>query len=87
MPVLVEIILANLCMILGIVVRAMYVSSKKDEERIKQLQSENNLLRCKLAELSGEKRQGKTKTYNEPDFMDADDPLDALLKEVGRVRP
>ena len=87
MPVLLEIILINLCMILGIVVRAMYVSSKKDEERIKQLRSENNWLRNQLAELSGEKGQGKTKAYSERDFLDADDPMEAILNEVGRVRP
>ena len=54
------------------------LSKQTNERLVHELEAANK----QIKELKGE-----SDTKKIPDFLFADDPLDALLQEVGRVRP
>ena len=94
MPPWMEVVLVVVC--IGLVFHSVGLSDElKLTNSLLELSNNKNtrllhklsIAKKEIAELKGEGSDDKKKAYNEPDFLSADDPLEALLKEVGRVRP
>ena len=89
MPYWLEGLISFLAFALAIYARGTYLELKQTQEQVKKLTQKNRSLTAELinvckenAELKGEpipRYSGKQ------DFLSADDPMDAILSEVGKV--
>ena len=78
---------------LALYARMLHLEHKKTKEQLEEVIKINNqiykeltLANQEIEELKYGKTQPKTKNRNSLDFLSADDPMDALLREVGRVK-
>ena len=78
---------------LAIYTRSLYQEHKKTKEQLEevikinhQIYEELTLANQEIEELKYGKSQAKTRNRNSHDFLSADDPMEALLREVGRVK-
>lgn len=77
MPVWLEIILINLVIGLVCYARGTCLELQKTKEHLEMLKDINNRLNNQLKEANGKKPSAR---------LLADDPMDAILREVGRVK-
>jgi DNA repair photolyase len=83
MPVWLEIIAANAVICLACYARAAHKAYKSTEKELEEAKQTIRFLENELRIAKGETAARGSKT---PDFLLADDPMEALLHEVGKVR-
>lgn len=89
MPVWLQIIAANAVICLACYARAAHKAYKSTEMELEEAKREIKFLKneLRIAHIKIEDRSKKPTRNNQlPEFLLADDPLEALLNEVGKVR-
>jgi hypothetical protein len=92
MPVLLEIILANAVIGLACYARGLYLELKKTKEHLEMVKNINrrlndslNIANQRISELTEGKGETNKRHTKIPGWLLADDPMDEILKSVGRV--
>lgn len=83
MPVWLQIIAANGVICLACYARAAHKAYKSTE---KELEEAKRTIRSLENELSKAKSEKTSRSSHIPDFLFSDDPMEALLNEVGKVQ-
>lgn len=92
MPVWLEIIVVNICIGLACYARGLFLELKSTKEHLEMSKNANKRLyenlkfaNQQIEELRGESDKTNTNNTKMPTFLLSDDPMDEILKSVGKL--